>query len=177
MPGFSVGEQTAVHLTTRITSDELAPKPARAAPSPTRDRRHGRANGDEPVLGRSTRKPQDQSTPIPCGSGKARRQRDCHSEPQDLRQWPCIASARKRRLLRGLYPVVDRQILGTQSVRRLIGGAAGYSAFTTDVLVRFVVPRRFAGFPPVRLSLQSGQTVRGFNAVCSGQRHPFESRG
>ena len=42
--------------------------------------------------------------------------------------------------------------------RRLIGGAAGHSALTTDVLVRFVVPRRFAGFPPVRLSLQSGQT-------------------
>jgi len=48
---------------------------------------------------------------------------------------------------------------------------------STDGLVRFVVPRRFAGFPPVRLSLQSGQTVRGLNAVCSGQRHPFESRG
>jgi len=80
------------------------------------------------------------------------------SKPQDLRQWPCIASARKRRLLRGLYPVADRQILGTQSARRLIGGAAGHSALTTDVLVRFVVSRRFAGFPPVRLSLQSGQT-------------------
>ena len=65
-----------LHLTTRITSDELAPKPARAARSPTRDRRHGRANGDEP------------STRIPCRSGKARRQRDCHSEPQDLRQCP-----------------------------------------------------------------------------------------
>ena len=74
-------------------------------------------------------------------------------------------------------PVADRQILGTQSARRLIGGAAGHSALTTDVLVRFVVSRRFAGFPPVRLSLQSGQTVRGLNAVCSGQRHPFESRG
>ena len=55
--------------------------------------------------------------------------------------------------------------------------AAGHSALTTDALVRFVIPRRFAGFPPVRLSLQSSQTVRGFNAVCSGRRHPFESRG